>query len=65
MTTAFSQKLAHLKAGLAQGRELDDDRLLNLFEDVEGLLFDLDTRVKRLEGIKAVTPPPYMEPRGN
>jgi hypothetical protein len=64
MTTALSQKLAHLKAGMAQGRHLDSEHVLNLFEDVEALLFDLDVRVKRIEGIKAVTPPPYVEPRG-
>jgi len=64
MTEAFSQKLAHLKAGVAQGRELDSDRLLNLFEDIEGLLFDLDTRVKKLEVLGLVKPPPYQEPRG-
>ena len=62
MTAAFSQKLAHLKAGVQQGMKLDDDRVLNLFEDVEGLLYEINLRLGNIEQHQSLSIPPLKPP---
>jgi hypothetical protein len=62
MTTALHDKLARLKVRYDVETTLEPRHVLEVFEDIEALLFDLDTRLKQVEA--ELHNHPYDPPRG-
>lgn len=49
MTTELQQKIERQKIRVAQGNELESTKVLQIFEDINAILFDFVTRIEHLE----------------